>query len=202
MLAFLQDEFQFTRKQSALAFGAMLLPLAIPVAALHQASFFDEFDFWAGTFALVVMAVAESILFCWVFGVQAGWEEMNRGGELKVPRIFFYIMKYVTPTFLIVILAAYIFEPAAGWKTYIVGTGDGTATPAWEFSSGSMIGKLLHKDLPLPENATPEQTVFNSQLKFMRTADRTLMVATFLGLAALVNVAWSRRRRQQEPPTT
>ncbi len=200
MLAFLQDEFQFTRKQSALAFGAMLLPLAIPVAALHTASFFDEFDFWAGTFTLVVMAVAESVLFCWVYGMSRGWEEMNRGGELKVPRLFYYIMQYVTPTFLIVILTAYIFEPAAGWKTYITGTSDGAPVPAWEFSSGSMIGKLLHKDLPLPADATVEQQQFNSQLKFMRTADRGVMVAAFLGLAALVNVAWSRRRKLQEIP--
>lgn len=202
MMAFLQDEFKLSRKQSALVFGGMLLPLAIPVAMLHSSSFFDEFDFWAGTFSLVVMAVAESVLFCWVFGMPKGWEEMNRGAELKVPRVFYYVMQYITPTFLILMLVAYIFEPAAGWKTYIAGTSDGSPLPAWEFSSGSMMGKLYHKDLPLPENATEQQVTFNSQLKFMRTADRGVMVASFLGLAALVSVAWARRRKAGEKPQT
>lgn len=195
MLAFLQDEFKFTRRQSALAFGLMLLPLAIPVAAMNLSSFFDEFDFWAGTFSLVLMAVAESVLFCWVFGMKSGWEEMNRGSELKIPGFFYYIMQYVTPTFLIVILLAYIFKPAAGWEAYVVGTPDGKPTPAWEFAPDSMLGKLMHKDLPLPEDATDDQKRFNSQLKFMRTADRGVMVASFLGLAALVSVAWGRRRK-------
>ncbi|MBI1345362.1 sodium:calcium symporter [bacterium] len=198
MLAFLQDEFKLTRKQSALVFGGMLLPLAIPVAMLHSSSFFDEFDFWAGTFSLVVMAVAESVLFCWVFGMPKGWEEMNRGAELKVPKVFYYVMQYVTPTFLIIMLVAYIFEPAAGWKTYLAGTADGSPIPAWEFSSGSMMGKLMHKDLPLPKDASEHEITFNSQLKFMRTVDRGVMVASFLGLAALVSVAWARRRRTGE----
>jgi neurotransmitter:Na+ symporter, NSS family len=130
-----------------------------------------------------------------------GWAEMTRGADLKIPRVFYYIMQYVTPTFLIVMLLAYIFEPAAGWKTYLLGSPDGQSVPAWEFSSGSMIGMLLHKDLPLAENATSDERRFNEQLKFMRTADRAVMVASFLGLAALVSVAWSRRNRQPERPT-
>ena len=104
IMAFLQDEFKFSRKKSALTFGAMLLPLALPVALFHQKCFFDEFDYWAGTFCLVVMAVGEAVLFSWIFGVERGWTEMMRGADLKVPRIFYWIMKYVTPTFLIVIL--------------------------------------------------------------------------------------------------
>ena len=193
MLAFLQDEFKLTRPQSAVLFGCMLLPLAVPVAIFSSKSFFDEFDFWAGTFCLVVMAVIESVLFCWVFGMKAGWEEMMRGAELKVPRIFYYIMQYVTPTFLIVILVAYIFEPSAGWKAYLTPPPPGKSVPAWEFAPSSMIGKLLHKDLSLPKNATPDEKRYNEQLKLMRTVDRCVMVAAFLGLAALVNVAWKKR---------
>ena len=106
IMAFLQTEFRLGRAASAWAFGAMLLPLALPVACLNHSSFFDEFDYWAGTFALVVFALIESILFGWIFGMDRGWEELQKGAELKVPRIFYYVIKYITPTFLIVIMFA------------------------------------------------------------------------------------------------
>jgi SNF family Na+-dependent transporter len=197
LIAFLQDEFQFTRKQSALALGAMLLPLAIPVAMLHDKSFFEEFDFWAGTFFLVVMALIESVLFCWVFGLKKGWPEMMRGAELKVPRVFYPVMLYVTPTILIVILLASIFKPTAGWEHYVVGPRAGETKQAWSWAPDSIIGRAMHKDLPLPDDATKEQIRFNDQLKFMRTADRGVMVAAFLAFCALVNVAWARRKKAE-----
>lgn len=196
IMAFLQDEFGLSREKSALAFGGMLLPLALPVAMLSQQSFFDEFDYWAGTLALVIMAVAESILFCWVFGMKRGWEEITRGGDLKVPRIFYYIMKFVTPTFLIVILLAYIFKPAAGWETYLGAGSEGQSVPAWSWAPDGMIGKLLHKDLPVSEQATPEQREFVNDLRLLRTVDRVMMVAVFVAFSALVSVAWSRRERK------
>ncbi len=196
IMAFLQDEFGFSREKSALAFGGMLLPLALPVALLSQASFFDEFDYWAGTLGLVLMAVAESVLFCWVFGVNKGWDEMMRGADLKVPRFFFYIMKYVTPTFLIVILTAYVFLPEAGWETYLGAGPKDKPIPAWKWSKDGMIGKLLHYDLPMKADATPEEIEFNNDLKMVRTVDRVIMVTVFVGFSGLVSLAWSRRERK------
>jgi neurotransmitter:Na+ symporter, NSS family len=193
VMAFLQDEFQMSREKSALVFGAMLLPLALPVALLTQRTFFDEFDYWAGTFSLVLMGVIESILFCWVFGVNRGWDELMRGSELKVPRFFFYIMKYVTPTFLLVILTAYIFLPAAGWETYLAAWVGGPPAPPWEWSPSGMIGKLLHLDLVLPADATPAQVSLIDQIKLWRTIDRVVMVSVFVGLAGLVTIAWRKR---------
>ena len=195
IMAFLQQEFQFSREKSALAFGAMLLPLALPVALLNQKSFFDEFDYWGGTYCLVVMAVGEAVLFAWVFGVDKGWAEMMRGADLKVPRVFYWIMKYVTPTLLIVILLASTFEPSVGWDKYLGSVG--SASPQkFEWSSGSMVGKLLHRDLPLKSDASPEERAFNENLKIARTVDRLAMLAAFAGFGVLVWVAW--RRRQLE----
>ena len=194
IMAFLQDEFKFSREKSALAFGAMLLPLALPVALFNQKSFFDEFDFWAGTFCLVVMAVCEAVLFSWIYGVDQGWKEMMRGADLKVPRFFYWIMKYVTPTLLIVILLASIFEPKAGWDGYVSSITTGKPAPAWEWSESSMIGKVLHRDLQLKPDAKPEEIAFNQNLRIVRTVDRLTMVAAFAGFAWLVSIAWKRRQ--------
>jgi hypothetical protein len=147
ILAFLQQEFDLPRHKSTLALGAMLLPLSLCVALTHSNTFFDEFDFWAGSFALVVFAMGESILFAWLFGIDKGWEQINLGAEIRVPVIFKYIIKYVTPVFLAAILVSFIFSPAAGWKTYLQAVISGDPLPAWKWSGGGMIGKLLHQDI-------------------------------------------------------
>jgi hypothetical protein len=61
-------------------------------------------DYWAGTFGLAVFALIETILFMWVFGADKAWKEMNEGGDIRIPRIFYYIMKYITPAVLFVIM--------------------------------------------------------------------------------------------------
>jgi hypothetical protein len=193
IMAFLQTEFRFSRPASALAFGAMLIPLAFPVACITQKSFFDEFDYWAGTFSLVLLAVIETILFAWVFGMARGWEEMNRGGEIRVPGIFYYITQYVTPVFLIFILLAYAFQPAAGWDAYFRALTQGSELPAWDWAGDGMIGKLLNRDLITPANATPEERDYLGGLRWLRAADRLVMVGTFAFFAVLVHIAWRRR---------
>jgi NSS family neurotransmitter:Na+ symporter len=67
----------------------------------------DELDFWAGTFGVVLLALIEIVVFFWVFGRDKAWEEITRGAEIKIPRVFKHIMKYVTPVFLIAILGTW-----------------------------------------------------------------------------------------------
>ncbi len=190
----------------------MILALAIPVAIFHANSFNAEFDYWAGTLALVVFAVIETILFAWVFGIDAGWAELNKGAELKIPRVFYYIIKYVTPVFLLLILSAYIFQPkgevvvkradgevvreSRNWEPYLTAPFTGRPLPTWEWSGDGMIGKLLHKDLKLPPDAPPEKVRFTEQLKFVRNIDRLSMVGVFAGLTVLVSFAWRKRARE------
>jgi SNF family Na+-dependent transporter len=196
IMAFLQTEFGLSRGRSAVAFGLLLSLLAVPVAVFHQNTFFNEFDYWGGTFALVVFAFVETVLFAWVFGIDRGWAEMSRGAQLVVPRVFYFVIKYVTPVFLFVILLAYTFLPAAGWKAYLSAPFTGEEPPAWEWSGGGMVGKLLHNDLQVSEKASEQEKEFTEDLKTLRTVDRVVLVGTFLFFCVLVWVAWSKRRRE------
>ncbi len=67
-------------------------------------------DFWAGTIGVVFFGLLEMILFMWLFGGERAWEEINRGGIIKVPRIYYYIMRYITPAFLLILLIVWAFE--------------------------------------------------------------------------------------------
>lgn len=110
-------------------------------------------------------------------------------------------MKYVTPTLLIVILLASTFKPSCGWDKYVQSLG--TSSPEkFEWASDSMVGKLLHRDVELKPDATPEELTFNKNLKITRTADRLMMLASFAGFGALVWIARKRRSAEERTITT
>jgi CheY-like chemotaxis protein len=70
----------------------------------------DVMDFWVGSAMLIVLALFEVVLFGWVFGVDRGLEETNRGSELKVPRFFRFVIRYVCPAYLILVLGGFAIQ--------------------------------------------------------------------------------------------
>lgn len=124
VVGFLEDEFNMNRKKGALITGIVIFLLGIPTIFFYNEGAFDEFDNWAGTYALVTFAFFELILFAWVFGMEKGWEEITRGADIKVPIMFKFIIKYITPLFLGWILLSNIpsmidriIHPENGYRT-------------------------------------------------------------------------------------
>ncbi|MFW5662937.1 MAG: sodium:calcium symporter, partial [Bacteroidota bacterium] len=79
-----------------------------------QYGFLEELDYWAGTFGLVIVALVEVIVFAWLFGMDKAWIEINHGADIKVPKFFYYIIKWVTPIYLILILVFWTYQDAIG----------------------------------------------------------------------------------------
>ena len=115
-LLFLKDELRMSHRASVTAIGIGTFILMQPVILFLHRGVLDELDYWAGTFCLVLFAAIEAVVFAWFFGMEKGWKEMHEGAEFKVPRIFYYIMKYVTPVFTLCLLAWWTWE--AG-RTYL-----------------------------------------------------------------------------------
>jgi SNF family Na+-dependent transporter len=111
-IAFLEDEFKWKREKAVIAVFSVLVTMTALVIAFFKFGFLDELDFWAGTFGLVVFAAIEIILFSWVFGLKKGWQEMHKGADLKVPRIFKFVLTYVTPIYLLILLAVWTYQDA------------------------------------------------------------------------------------------
>lgn len=111
-IAFLEDEFKWKRAKAVNAVFAVLAACAVLVVAFFRFGFLDELDFWAGTFGLVVFATIEIILFSWVFGVKKGWEDMHQGADLKVPGVFKFVLKYITPVYMLIVLGAWTYQEA------------------------------------------------------------------------------------------
>jgi NSS family neurotransmitter:Na+ symporter len=111
-IAFLEDEFKWKRAKAVKAvFGVLILCSAL-VISFFRFGFLDELDFWAGTFGLVVFAAIEIVLFSWVFKIKKGWVEMHKGADLKVPKIFKFILTWITPVYLLVLLAMWTYQDA------------------------------------------------------------------------------------------
>ena len=110
LMSFLQEEFKVTRRKAAVLIGFLAFFLTHPVIFFLKHGFLDEMDFWIGTFGLVVFSIIEVVLFIWVFGPKNAWREMRSGADIRVPKIFFPIMKYVTPIYLVVLLGFWFFQ--------------------------------------------------------------------------------------------
>lgn len=109
-IAFLEDEFDISRKKAVAIFAVVTFILCQPAIFFLKNGVVDELDFWGGTVCLVVFGLIETILFAWVLGMNNAWEEIHRGADMRIPRIYKFIIKYITPGFLITILAVWLYQ--------------------------------------------------------------------------------------------
>jgi neurotransmitter:Na+ symporter, NSS family len=109
-IAFLEDEFNLSKKKSCLILGITTFVLTQPAIFWLGRGAVDELDFWGGTFCLVLFATVEVILFAWVFGMDKAWTEMHVGSDITIPRIYRFIIKYITPAFLLFILGFWFVQ--------------------------------------------------------------------------------------------
>ena len=104
IVAFFREEFGWQRERVAWGLGAVAFALGLLHILWLQYGFLDEWDYWAGTFGLVVFAMIEVILFVWVYGPNKAWQSIHEGADIRIPRVFKLIVTCVTPLYLMFIL--------------------------------------------------------------------------------------------------
>ncbi len=190
-IGFLQDEFNWKRKSAAWSFGFIVLILGMPTVLFFNYGVFDEYDYWAGTVSLVVFALLESILFAWVFGIDKGWREIISGSDIKVPNIYKFIIKFITPALLLWVFLGSLFTPKGGdWGAALSGN--------WELDNSSIIKKITNSDLKEKLAAATDPAVIEKlqDTLFFVNASRILLVTVWLSLALLVYIAYKKRVRE------
>lgn len=194
-MGFMRDEFGWGRNKGAWSFGIIVLVLGLPTVIFFQQGVFDEYDYWAGTVALVVFALAETILFSWVFGIDKGWKELLSGSDLKVPTIYKFIIKYITPLLLLLVFMGALFTPVGNdWSgaLQVVFNGQG-----WTLDNSSIIKTITNSGLheQLAAATTPADVERLTDRLFYTNMARMLLLLTFVGLSLLVYLAGLRRLR-------
>ena len=135
-IAFLEDEFGLDRKRSVGIIGVFTFIGAQPAIFFLANGVLDTMDFWAGTFAIVLFATGEIIIFSWIYGAEKGFEELHHGADIKVPRFYLYIIKYITPAYLLIILGSWFYNNAGSMLPT-------TDNPNFYYIVGTMAGMLL-----------------------------------------------------------
>lgn len=193
-MGFMRDEFGWSRQKGAWSFGAIVLILGLPTVLFFNQGVFDEYDYWAGTVSLVVFALAEIILFSWVFGMNRGWAEINSGSDIRIPKVFRFIIKWVTPFMLLfVFLGALITPKGNDWI--------GAFSNGWQLDNSSIIKQItnsgLREQISIAQAAGDLETVaiLDEKLLYI-TGARLLLLAVFLGIGYLVFIAYRKRIKQ------
>ncbi len=193
-MGFMRDEFGWSRQKGAWSFGAIVLILGLPTVLFFNQGVFDEYDYWAGTVSLVVFALAEIILFSWVFGMNRGWAEINSGSDIKIPKVFRFVIKWVTPFMLLfVFLGALITPKGNDWV--------GAFSNGWQLDNSSIIKQItnsgLREQISTAQAAGDLETVaiLDEKLLYI-TGARLLLLAVFLGIGYLVFIAYRKRLKQ------
>ena len=112
IISFLKEQFNFSHRKAVTIIGVSLFICVQFVVFFLQFGFLDELDYWAGTFGLVIVALSEVVVFAWIYGMDKGWEEINKGADIKIPKIVYYVIKYITPVYLFVILIYWTINDA------------------------------------------------------------------------------------------
>ncbi|HPP25011.1 MAG TPA: hypothetical protein PLV57_00730, partial [Phycisphaerae bacterium] len=64
---------------------------------------------WVGGVCIFILATIEVTLASWVFGVRNLRIEVSRGAAMRIPGFFWFIIKYVSPTYLLVIFGLWVY---------------------------------------------------------------------------------------------
>jgi SNF family Na+-dependent transporter len=187
---FVEDEFNWGRVKSAVVLGIVIMIMALPTILFFEYGVFDEYDYWTGTVSLVIFATAEIILFAWIFGVDKGWKEINRGADIKVPLFYKFVIKWITPLFILTIFISALIKPLNGevsdWQTAIHQL---FTQGSWPWAHDSIIGQIIHVDEKVIWFIDGVPT-----LMFFKDMSRVLLVLTFVGLSYLVHIASKKRK--------
>ncbi len=110
-IAFLEEGFNLGRKASVASLCLIVAMGGLIVVYFSKdAIALDTMDFWIGTVCIFLLATVQVITVGWIFGIDRAKKEIDRGAELKVPGIFWFIIKYVSPLYLIVIFVAFCYQ--------------------------------------------------------------------------------------------
>lgn len=126
-LSMLQPVKAFLHEALDLSYGravAMLAVLTVP-GSLFVIYFskdliaLDTMDFWVGTFGIFLLATVQVICFGWVLGIERGMEEAHHGAQMRIPRFFQVVIKYVAPAYLLVVFVGFCVQQAPSYAKQI-----------------------------------------------------------------------------------
>ncbi|HLF57299.1 MAG TPA: sodium:calcium symporter, partial [Thermoanaerobaculia bacterium] len=115
-LAFFQEALGWSRKNAtSFMVSICILGSFLVMYFSRDGIFWSTIDDWVGTFLIFVLAMIQIICFSWIFGIERGMREAHHGAQLHIPHFYRFIMKYVTPTYLLAVFVAFCWQNLGAW---------------------------------------------------------------------------------------
>ncbi len=110
-VAFFEEGLGMTRRTSITILGFITaIGIAMVIYFSQGLKALDMMDFWVGTACIYLFATIIVIFFGWGIGARQGFEEARKGSLLRVPNFFMFVIKYVSPLYLLIIFFFWAFE--------------------------------------------------------------------------------------------
>lgn len=115
-IAFLEEGFGMGRRLSVTCLGFIVATGSLIVVYFSKDLLaLDTMDFWVGTVCIYVLATVQVITVGWIFGVDRAKKEVARGAEMRIPEVFWFIIKYVSPLYLLTIFGLWCYYNLPGY---------------------------------------------------------------------------------------
>lgn len=81
----------------------------------------DTLDFWVGTFLIFLVAGTQIVCFAWVRDLRRSLLEAHEGAAMRIPRFITFIMKWVSPIYLMLIFGFFCWLKVPDYVRTILG---------------------------------------------------------------------------------
>ncbi|BET69704.1 sodium-dependent transporter [Opitutales bacterium ASA1] len=116
-IAFLEEALGIGRKASVALLGLMTATGTLFIWYFSKdLKALDTLDFWVGTVMLFVQATILVLIFGWGLGIERGWQIAHVGSEMRIPNIYKFVIRWVTPSFLVGIFVLFVLKNVFGWN--------------------------------------------------------------------------------------
>ena len=124
-IALLEEGLKIGRKASVSILAAIAGAGCLFVAYFSKGfTALDTLDFWMANF--FIFATFQSIVFAWVLGIERGMAELRRGAEIRLPRVLPFMLKYVSPVYLLAIFGLWAWRNLPErWHAIVTPPADG-----------------------------------------------------------------------------
>ncbi|RJP34933.1 MAG: sodium:calcium symporter [Candidatus Omnitrophota bacterium] len=211
-IAFFEEGFGLNRRASVTILG-MLTFLGVNGVILSEGTVVqDTIDKYAAELGIPLLALFEVFIFVFVLKVAKGIREASHGADMRLPKFFGFVITYITPIFLIVIIGWWFKSTFTEERDFMKETRTELAAvmPENYAEEIQMLEKkiqlqpFLQKTLQntIPPSALDYATSLDKQLKLeaeqrpVQNATIAFMLIFFVMLMILQAIAWPRMKRR------
>ncbi len=110
-ILFLEEGFGLSKRKASSILFLFTFFLCMPILYFNlDFTALDLTDFFIGTILIYILATIQILIFVWKLGVEKGIQEGNEGSHIKIPKFYTFIIRYITPYFLIIIFVAFSIQ--------------------------------------------------------------------------------------------